>query len=35
LVMLDLNEENINACRIRLKSAWGQSKMHVYSFEVV
>ena len=34
LVMLDLEKEVIGACRLRLKSAWGQSKMHVYSFEV-
>jgi hypothetical protein len=35
LGMLNLPVKEISACRLRLKSAWGQSKMHVYSFEAV
>lgn len=34
MVMLDLETEAISACRLRLKSTWGQNKTHVYSFEV-
>ena len=35
LVMLDLPQEPMTGCRLRLKSAWGGGKMHIYSFEAI
>ncbi|MEI8248582.1 MAG: FAD-dependent oxidoreductase [Lentisphaerota bacterium] len=35
LVMLELPDGAVSACRMRLKSAWGGDKTHVFSFEVI